>query len=92
MLMQYQSNTSSSSTTVTSVTVTYPKRPRKGIERFAGWYMGRIAGRYCPCQWPLRIKPLIRLCGRIDDIECRYQKHSELSRCMAFYHDLHRGR
>lgn len=35
--------------------------------RIVRWYMGRVAGRYCPCEWPVKIRPLIRLCGRIDD-------------------------
>lgn len=46
--------------------------PRKHTrkERLAGWYMVRIAGRYCPCQWPIKSRRLIRLCGRIDDYFC----------------------
>lgn len=35
--------------------------------RFVRWYMGRIAGRYCPCEWPIKSKRLMHLCGRIDD-------------------------
>lgn len=45
-----------------------PAPARRGIrDRLAAWWMGRVAGRYCPCEWPIRIPPLIRLCGRIDD-------------------------
>lgn len=36
--------------------------------RFVRWYMGRIAGRYCPCEWPIKSKRLMHLCGRIDDV------------------------
>jgi hypothetical protein len=32
--------------------------------------MGRVAGRYCPCEWPIKSKRLIRLCGRVDDAVC----------------------
>lgn len=41
------------------------------MSRFLDWYMARIAGRYCPCEWPIQIRPLIRLCGRIDDRFCK---------------------
>lgn len=34
---------------------------------FVRWYMGRVAGRYCPCEWPIKSRRLIRLCGWIDD-------------------------
>ena len=34
--------------------------------------MGRIAGRNCPCEWPVKIKPLIELCAWIDDEEERH--------------------
>lgn len=39
--------------------------------RFVRWYMGRIAGRYCPCEWPVKSKRLMNLCGRIDDAGAR---------------------
>ena len=39
---------------------------------FTGWYMGRIAGRYCPCEWPWKIKWLIEVCAWIDDEEERH--------------------
>lgn len=35
--------------------------------RFVRWYMGRVAGRFCPCEWPIKSKRLMHLCGRIDD-------------------------
>lgn len=38
---------------------------------FVRWYMSRIAGRYCPCEWPIKSKLLMRLCGRIDDAAAR---------------------
>ena len=41
---------------------------KRGIrKRLVCWYMGRIAGRYCPCEWPFESRRLVRLCGRIDD-------------------------
>ena len=50
--------------------VTYTKRRRSVRERLARWYMSRVAGRYCPCEWPIKSKALIRLCGRVDDSVC----------------------
>jgi len=34
---------------------------------FVRWYMGRVAGRYCPCEWPIKVKRLIRVCSWFDD-------------------------
>lgn len=52
----------------------YTKRTWRFREQLAAWYMGRVAGRYCPCQWGrFRVKRLIRLCGRIDDAYCNAQ-------------------
>ena len=51
----------------------YTKRTWRLRERLAAWYMERIAGRYCPCEWPYRSRRLIRLCGRIDDAYCNAQ-------------------
>lgn len=39
--------------------------------RFVRWYMGRVAGRYCPCEWSFKSRRLIHLCGRIDDANDR---------------------
>lgn len=48
---------------------------------FTGWYMGRIAGRYCPCEWPVKLNPLMELCAWIDDEEERH----DLIRFTAFH-------
>ena len=44
-------------------------------DKFVRWYMGRITGRYCPCEWPVKVKFLIRLCARIDDAYERLEFH-----------------
>ena len=42
-------------------------RRRHAPAWFVRWYMGRVAGRYCPCEWPVKSKRLIRWCAWIDD-------------------------
>lgn len=49
---------------------------------FVRWYMGRVAGRYCPCEWPVRSRRLMHLCGRIDDA----QEALNFYDFAAFYH------
>jgi hypothetical protein len=53
--------------------------------KLARWYMGRIASRYCPCEWPIRSKRLIRLCGRIDDLYVADEKRKDLIRFIEFH-------
>ena len=72
---QREPKTSSTAQTVTGpwTFTDYTKRSWRLRERLAAWYMGRIAGRYCPCEWPYKSRWLIRLCGRIDDAYCNAQ-------------------
>lgn len=36
--------------------------------RLVYWYMGRVAGHFCPCEWGrFQNKHLVRWCGLIDD-------------------------
>jgi hypothetical protein len=53
--------------------------------RFVRWYMGRIAGRYCPCEWPIKSKRLMHLCGRIDDAYERENFRDSVGFIMGLY-------